>query len=187
MKRLYISIIALVAIVIAFASGCSIYTYTVENPDSGKRIYVGTYERSREPKLLAHRYQGMYYNITVRDSTDKKDPFKLRAVENSFRVQVGHPEKFIGQVISVEVWLDNQGPIQAVKHGDGYFYFTVRTDARGSLGHKNRFGGLSPGQHLITVRIAWEHTRGPYYGGPTEEDYVTTMIGWIDFDPFYVR
>ena len=167
-------------------SGCSTW-YGGRDPNHSFRFEFRTYEHTRPLKLLAHRHQGMYYDIGFADPADPKDPFKLRSTETSFKIQVGHPKKFVGKVLSVDVWLDDRGPIRATQHKDGHFYFKVYTGARWLHGiGEPSHSGLSPGIHTIYVRVAWQHTRGLYYSGEAVEDLVEDINGCIDFDPSYV-
>ena len=186
MKRtLFISILALVLGTIVL-SGCTPY-YAWKDPNEPHTIHLRTYAKTRPMKVLAHRYEGMFYDIGFTDPADPKDPFKLRRTEALFKVQVGHPERFVGRVLYVEVWIDDIGPIRAAKHRDGYYYFKVGTGSRWLHGLEPRVDDLSPGRHKITARTAWEHTRGPYERGPEVEDFVEVVHAWIDYDPWYVR
>ncbi|MFA6573009.1 MAG: hypothetical protein WCT13_02430 [Patescibacteria group bacterium] len=190
MKRtLLIYILAILAIAtLTTLSGCGApYINTWTAPNGTYHADMGTYRQSRNAKLLVHYDGAIWHNIARKDCADNKKPYILRKTDTEFMVEVGHPKKFVGTVISVEVWLDDIGPIQAQGRSDGKYYFTVSTRDSRVSGLWARFDGLSPGYHVITARIAWQHTRGPYYDGPASEDFVQIVEGWVEFDPWHIR
>jgi len=129
--------------------------------------------RVSDPQILVDVYRAQE-NITQKN-------WMLMENSSGFMILPGHP-KFDGNVTSVRVYLDNQGPICARKINTGYrFGITTGWGMGGST-----FYNLVPGRHTLVVQVEWTSWKPFWYKGRQTRDLTTWTHCTIDVDQSFL-
>lgn len=129
--------------------------------------------RVADPQILVDVYRAQE-NIT-------EENWMLFDNTAYFTVIPGHP-KFDGNVTSVKVYLDNNGPVFGTKIGSGY-QFAVNT--KWGVGH-GMFYNVPPGRHTVVVQVEWSAWKPFWYKGQPTRDLTTWTYATIDVDQSYL-
>ncbi|PIY96790.1 MAG: hypothetical protein COY66_03020 [Candidatus Kerfeldbacteria bacterium CG_4_10_14_0_8_um_filter_42_10] len=153
-------------------AGCGAHSH-LERIDHNTWNFHWEAYRIADPQILVDVYRAQE-NITEED-------WMLFDNTAYFTVIPGHP-KFDGNVTSVKVYLDNNGPVFAAKGGAGY-QFGITT--AWSVG-ENLFYNVMPGKHTVVVQVEWQSWKPFWFKGQQTRDLTTWTYAIIDVDQSYL-